>query len=306
MIDVVMDGGRARFWAGLSSTRRSELEGSADWQARLAAALDDPARSWPRSWLAPEQFAAELAARLDHDDEPAASWWRHLHADDLYLAIACARGVGDAIDRFERRYGDEIGRTARRFERPGLAADDLVQLLRTKLFTGDAASPAPEQRPRIASYTGQGFLQNWLRVTATRTFIDCCRGLTDAPEVSIRNELAAGLPEPGADPELQLLKREHLAHFKAAFAEAAAALDASHRIVLKQHLVERLTIDQIGGLYHLHRASAARRIAKAREALLAGTRAALARRLGVPPERLGSVLELVASRLEASVERLLG
>jgi len=306
MIGVVMDGGRARFWAGLSSKRRSELEGLADWQARVAAALADPARSWPRSWVTPEQFAAELAVRLDHDDEPAASFWQHLRADDLYLAIACARGVSDAIDRFERRYGDEIGRTARRFERRGLAADDLVQLLRTKLFTGDAAAPAPERRPRIASYTGQGFLHNWVRVTATRTFIDCCRRLGDAREVPIRDELAAGLPEPGADPELQLLKREHLAHFKAAFAEAAAALDASHRIVLRQHLVDRLTIDQIGGLYHLHRASAARRIAKAREALLAGTRAALARRLGVPPERLGSVLELVASRLEASVERLLG
>jgi hypothetical protein len=101
MIGVVMDGGRARFWAGLSSTRRSELEGSADWQARLAAALDDPARSWPQSWIAPEQFAAELAARLNHDDEPAVSWWCHLRADDLYLAIACARGVGEAIDRFE-------------------------------------------------------------------------------------------------------------------------------------------------------------------------------------------------------------
>jgi len=39
---------------------------------------------------------------------------------------------------------------------------------------------------------------------------------------------------------------------------------------------------------------------------LLATRIALARRLGVPPERLASVLELVASRLEASIERLLG
>ena len=34
------------------------------------------------------------------------------------------------------------------------------------------------------------------------------------------------LPEPDADPELELLKREHMAHFKAAFAEAVAALDS--------------------------------------------------------------------------------
>ena len=79
-------------------------------------------------------------------------------------------------------------------------------------------------------YTGQGFLQNWVRVTATRTFIDCCRGQTESPEVPIRSELVAGLPEPGGDPELQLLKREHLAHFKAAFAEAVAALDGADRL----------------------------------------------------------------------------
>src|SRR6185369_9812673 len=142
-------------------------------------------------------------------------------------------------------------------------------------------------------------------VTTTRTFIDCCRWQADAPEIPLGGELGAVLPEPGADPELQLLKREHAAHFKAAFAEAAGALDAADRLLLKQHLVERLTVDQLGALYGLHRATAARRIAKARDALLLATRIALARRLGVPPERLASVLELVASRLEASIERLL-
>ena len=212
------------------------------------------------------------------------------------------RGVASALDRFERLHGAEIARIAQRFDRPGLPADDLIQLLRAKLFT----TPGPEGRPRIATYTGQGFLQNWLRVTATRTFIDCCRTHDEPPEVPIRNELVAVLPEPKGDPELALLKREHMTHFKASFAEAVGALNSADRLLLKQHLVERLTIDQLGALYHLHRASAARRIAKARDALLLATRIALARRLGVPPERLASVLELVASRLEASIERLLG
>ena len=240
---------------------------------------------------------------MNDDDEPdVVRWWDHLRAGDLYLACACVRGVGGALDRFERLYGAEIARIAQRFERAGLPADDLIQLLRAKLFT----TPGPEGRPRIATYTGQGFLQNWLRVTTTRTFIDCCRTHDEPPEVPIRNELVAVLPEPKGDPELALLKREHMTHFKASFAEAVAALDGADRLLLKQHLVERLTIDQLGALYHLHRASAARRIAKARDALLVATRIALSRRLGVPPERLASVLELVASRLEASIERLLG
>jgi RNA polymerase sigma-70 factor, ECF subfamily len=303
-----VDGARARFWAGLGGVRRTDLASLPDWEARLAAALEEPPRTWRAEWLAREEFAGELAARLNEDDEDATRWWDHLRAADLYLACACSRRVGAALERFEHLFGAEIGRIAQRFERPGLPADDLIQLLRAKLFTVPASDGgrAADARPRIALYTGQGFLQNWLRVTATRTFIDCGRGNPELPEIPIRNELVAVLPEPKGDPELALLKREHMTHFKASFAEAVGALDAADRLLLKQHLVERLTIDQLGALYHLHRASAARRIAKARDALLVATRAALARRLGLPPERLASVLELVASRLEASIERLLG
>jgi RNA polymerase sigma-70 factor, ECF subfamily len=306
MIAAVVDGARARFWAGLGGARRTDLTSLPDWESRLGAALDEPPRKWGVEWLAREQFAAELATRVNDDDEPIARWWDHLRASDLYLACACARGVSGALERFEQLFGAEIGRTAQRFERPGLPADDLVQLLRAKLFTVPDTARTPDPRPRIATYSGQGFLQNWIRVTTTRTFIDCGRVTPESPEVPIRNELVSVLPEPRGDPELQLLKREHVTHFKASFAEAVAALDSADRLLLKQHIVERLTIDQLGALYHLHRASAARRIAKARDALLVATRIALARRLGLAPERLASVLDLVASRLEASIERLLG
>jgi len=328
MIADVTDAARARFWAGLGNTRRQQhLTALPSWQARLDAALDEAPRGNGAGWIARDELGAELARRLESDgEEDVARWWDHLRPADLYLACACSRGVAAAIERFERIYGDEIARTARRFERPGLSAEDLLQLLRAKLFTASPAETAaaadgeptpggepgsgstrePTREPKIASYTGQGFLQNWVRVTTTRTFIDCCRRPSEAElEVPIANELAARLAEPGADPELELLKREHAAHFKAAFAEAVGALDSSDRLVLKQHLCERLTIDQIGALYRLHRATAARRLARAREALLAAARAALARRLGLPPERLAGVLDLVASRMDVSVERLL-
>ena len=309
MIQGVENAAQARFWAGLGMARRRQLDGWPEWQARLAAALEEPRRVWEVDWLTREEFAAELGLRLDaEDDDAVARWWEHLRAADLTLACACARGIASAIQRFEAVHGGEIARAARRFERPGLAADDLVQLLRAKLFAAPAeasGSTASRGRPKIASYTGQGFLQNWVRVTTTRTFIDCLRWQADAPEIPIAGELVDVLPEPGADPELQLLKREHAAHFKAAFAEAVGALNPSDRLVLKQHLVDKLSIDQIGALYHLHRATAARRLAKAREALLAGARARLARRLGLAPERLAAALDLCASRLDASVERVL-
>ncbi len=308
MINSVTDAAQARFWAGLGAARRRELQALPDWEARLNDALDQPRQAGSGDWLARDDFSAELARSLEGDDAAAVRWWDHLRPADLYLACACARGVAPAIAAFESVHGAEIARTARRFERPGLPAEDLLQVLRTKLFIGsvrDAAAATPAERPRIASYTGQGFLQNWVRVTTTRTFIDCCRARGDEAEIPTASDLMAALPEPAADPELRLLKKEHALHFKAAFADAVAALDSADRVVLKHQLVERLTIDQIGALYHLHRATAARRLASARQALLDGVRAALANRLGLSPERLATLLHLVASRLEISVERLL-
>jgi len=312
MIRTVTGGAQARFWAGVGADRRRVLDGSPDWPARLAAALNAASAAWPAEWISREDFAAEIAQRLEAEDDlgAVARWWDHLRAGDLYLACACARGIAPALQAFERLYADEIARAARRFQRRDLGADDLIQLLRAKLFAPPLGRPTPEPphaaRPKIASYTGQGFLQNWVRVTATRTFIDGVRWQqADGAEEPIASDLAELLQEPAANPELRMLKQEHAAHFKAAFADAVAALDPSDRLVLRQHVIERLTIDQIGALYHLHRATAARRVAKARDTLLASVRVRLARRLGLSPESLAAAFDLLASRLDASVERVL-
>jgi RNA polymerase sigma-70 factor, ECF subfamily len=289
-----------RFWVGLGDARRNELTAWPDWEARLEEALDEGEATCAAWGLPREELAAEIAARFESDDDTAPSWWRHLHARDLALACACARAVAPALAEFERCFGAELARTARRFERRGLPADDLGQRLRAKLFLGTVAVP-----PRIASYTGQGHLENWVRVAATRFFIDCVRGLAGHPEVAIADRLLETLREPAADAELGLLKREHAAQFRAAFGEAVAALDPEERVWLRQHVVERLTIDQLGALYHVHRGTAARRLAKARAALLEAARAALARRLGLPGGQLGSALAFLTSHIEVSLERLL-
>jgi RNA polymerase sigma-70 factor, ECF subfamily len=312
MIRVVTGGAQARFWARVGAARRRILDGTSAWPEKLEAALDAGYDRWRTEWIAREDFAAELGERFESESElgEVARWWDHLRAGDLYLACACARGIATALQAFEKVYADEIARIARRFQRRDLGADDLTQLLRTKLFAPPLGSATPESaaaaRPKIASYTGQGFLQNWVRVTATRTFIDGVRWQhADETEDSMAADLAELLQEPAANPELRMLKQEHAAHFKAAFAEAVAALEPSDRLVLKQHLVERLTIDQIGALYHLHRATAARRVAKARDTLLAGVRVRLARRLGLTVDSLAAAFDLLASRLDASVERVL-
>jgi RNA polymerase sigma-70 factor (ECF subfamily) len=310
MIAGVTEGARGRFWAGLSGARRSDMAKLPGWDGRLNTALDEAALAGAAAWLAARRLSPRAAAARLNGRRRGRSrrWWDHLRAwRSRASRAACVRGVDGALERFEAPHGAEIARIAQALRAArACRPDDLISSAREAVHTRRRGGGPPAIAPRIELYRQGLPAELGLASPTTRTFIDCCR----VPRRAARGarsaiELVAVLPEPKGDPELALLKREHVTHFKASFAEAVGVLDSADRLLLKQHLVERLTIDQLGALYHLHRASAARRIAKARDALLVATRIALARRLGLPPERLASVLELVASRLEASIERLL-
>ena len=66
-----------------------------------------------------------------------------------------------------------------------------------------------------------------------------------------------------------------------------------------------LTVDQVGEVYGVHRATATRWLAKIRAQVLADTRGELAQELSVPARELESIMQLVQSRLDVSVQRLL-
>lgn len=291
----------ASFVKRLDEKRRTELASTSDWEARVDAAVHESQQTWASAWLAPEEFAGELAARVNRDPNSLDDFLTHLRGADLYLACACAHGVKGALETFEQTYGGEILRSATRFEKPATSAEDLGQMLREKLFLSHAGGP-----PKIASYVGKGHLLNWLRVTMTRAFIDSTRSHAEPPSAPLADEILAALPGSDSDPELELLKRQHTAQFRAAFAEAVDALDPTDRHILRLHAKEHLSIDQIAAVHGIHRATAARRFVRVKEALLVATRAALGRRLGVSAGELDSILGLIASRLDASVERLLG
>lgn len=65
--------------------------------------------------------------------------------------------------------------------------------------------------------------------------------------------------------------------------------------------MERLGIDEIAGIYRVHRATAARWLARIRERLYTGTRTELMQRLAVDPREFDSVMRLIRSRLDASI-----
>lgn len=81
-----------------------------------------------------------------------------LHAGDLYLACACARGVTEAIAVVESAHFARIREFVAGVETAPEQVAEIAQQLRTKLLVGDT--------PRIASYSGRGSLGGWIRVAA--------------------------------------------------------------------------------------------------------------------------------------------
>ena len=176
--------------------------------------------------------------------------------------------------------------------------DEVRQLVRHKLFVADGGA-----RPKIAEYSGRGELRGWVRVTVTRFVLNL--STRAGPEVPFADDTLMFLLGGTADPELEYVKRAYSEHFRAAFAEALAGFGARERMLLRYAFVDGLTVDAIGRILGVHRATAARRIVAAHRSLLEHVRASLTERLDIPADEYSKVLRLLQSRIELSLERYL-
>lgn len=86
---------------------------------------------------------------------------------------------------------------------------------------------------------------------------------------------------------------------------ALASLSEELRALLRYSLLDGWNVDRIGALYGVHRATAARRVAVARDQLADAIRKDLSSRLSIPVDEVDSVVRLVQSRIDVSLSRIL-
>jgi RNA polymerase sigma-70 factor (ECF subfamily) len=141
-----------------------------------------------------------------------------------------------------------------------------------------------------------------VRVIAARTLAR--RIQRERREVALEDEMIDVLT-PAIDPAVAFLREHYRPEVDAAFRAAIATLADRSRAVLRYHLIDGWSIDQIGALYRVHRATAARWLTAARDELGARIRLGLAERLAIPESQVDSIVALVTSRIEISLERLL-
>lgn len=217
---------------------------------------------------------------------------------DLYLAQRCAAHDGAALERFDARCIETLDAVLARVDPSSTFIDDIKQRVRTKLLVATGEAP-----PRIYSYAGRGPIDAWVRVIAVREATSAKRSerpWADSADPIL--DVEASL----TSPELGLVKEQFRVEFERAFTEAMAELEPEQRNLLRHHYLHGLSFDEIGGIYALHRSSVGRRIDKARKTLLATTRRLLAARLATDRAEFERLLELIASRIDLSIERHLG
>lgn len=268
--------------------------GERDREGDLDAALAAGRAAWPTvRALERKRFRDYLADRV-----PAGTSWATLPAADLYLACACALGDPAAIRELDHAYLREVAVAAAKLRAPEGVLDEARQVVRDLLFVA-----RPGGAPAIASYAGRGDLRGWVRVIAMREVLRLCN--RDRREVTTGDNQLLEALSPASDPELDQLKVKYRDEFAGAFREALLALSARERTLLRHHVIDGLGVEAIGTLYKVHHSTAARWLVKAREAVLAGTRARLASKLRMSRDEVDSVLRLIRSRIEVSIERLL-
>jgi RNA polymerase sigma-70 factor (ECF subfamily) len=218
-----------------------------------------------------------------------------IHHEDVVWARALASGTREALDRYERELVPAITAQARKRGCSDDEVAELQQILRARLFVGEGEGPA------IARYEGRSPLRAWVLVAAMREAVRMRQKSAREPatdfealvELADREELPSGID-----------KARYRAAFRSAFRTALQALEPRQRNLLRMHLLDELTIDQVGAAQGVHRATAARWLAQARETVSRNVRRELMKQLGSDPFETDDLLRWVQSRIDVSLSPL--
>jgi RNA polymerase sigma-70 factor, ECF subfamily len=219
-----------------------------------------------------------------------------LHHDDLAWARALARGDAAALARYERELVPMIAVQLRRRGYTDDQAADLQQTLRTRLFVGAGEGPA------IARYEGRGALRSWVLVSALREAVRVRQRAAREPALGDDDLIALADRGDVAPPAVD--KERYREAFRVAFRAALAQLSPRDRNLLRMHVLDDLTVDQIAAVHGVHRATAARWVERARESVGRAVRRDLMRQLGADPFEADELLRWVQSRIELSLSGL--
>lgn len=257
------------------------------------SAFERARRAFPGVVLDEGQLAGFLAERgLDAGTLPED------RLRDCFVVCAALHGAPGGVAALEGHLAGPLRAALRKTRISADEADDVLQRLWSTLLVDDGQG----QGQRLAAWQGQGDLLAYVRVSAVRLALKLRRasGKEQPQGDELLQERADALT-----PELAYMKESYRASFRVAFQAALDSLPSRDQLLLRQQVLDGLTVDELGALHGVHRATVARWIASARETLIARARRRFFADVALPPEEGEGLMSLVQSRLDETIRRRL-
>jgi RNA polymerase sigma-70 factor, ECF subfamily len=239
---------------GTQARASDQVQLASETTTALYAAYAQGRKTWPQVELSYERFYAHASALAYTSCVVPA------YPADLYLCAACANREGAAYQVLEATHFPGLERAVCGILGEKAGAEEVLQEIRTRLFVGTG--------PKISSYRGSGALSGWLRSLAVNAAQDRVRsnivqrGRLRRIATAERGSPTATTLEESAE---QPFRRDYARVCHRAWCAALATLGSAERQLLHHYFVSGLSIDDLGPLYGVHRATVHRRIRKAVE-----------------------------------------
>ncbi len=213
------------------------------------------------SGLSREQFGAvlkEISAKYLTPDASAreiAEFYASLRVEELALARACAAGLERAWEVFMARYREKLYDIAAYIAKESSAARELADSLYADLY--GTTTRDGQRISKLASYTGRGSLEGWLRTVMAQEFVNRFR--RQRRLVSLDEESEEGAQFAATDPEPNIAVDPRV---EEATDEALARLPAEERFILASYYLDGRTLAEIARTLAVHESTISRKLDK--------------------------------------------
>lgn len=220
-----------------------------------------------------------------------------LRIDELALARGCVAGNDTAWEIFLTRFREKLYLSALRIAREDSAARELADTLYADLWGTNVRDG--ERVSKLASYTGRGSLEGWLRTVLAQEYVNRYRRTKRL--VSLDEESEEGIQFRAPDPEPIPVADQPLSQ---ATDEALAALSSEDRLILGAYYLDGRTLADIARMLGVHESTISRKLDKLAKSLRKQILASLVRR-GMSRRQAEEALEVDVRDLQVDIRRSL-
>src|SRR5580700_2979118 len=232
-----------------------------------------------------------LPAEAAHHD--LRELYASLRAEELALARACASGHERAWEVFLTRYREKLYDIAGYITKESSTARELADSIYAELY--GTTTRDGQRTSKLASYTGRGSLEGWLRTVMMQEHINRYRRQRRLVSLDEETEEGSQFATPEAEPAIAIDPR-----VEAALDEVLAALPAEDRFVLASYFLDERTLAEIARALGVHESTISRKVDKLAKSLRKQILASLGRR-GMSRRQAQEALEVDVRDLRVNI-----